>query len=119
MTFRSSKYCKRYEYTSIELQNPIQMPANNQAQKKSGYRFILDSTSESNPYDLWNSYLSVDFKITKMDNTGYAVGDQVATINGGHGLINQLKVDFNGLNVQDSPLVNHAINLKNLTEYSS
>ena len=119
MTFRSSRYCKRYEYTSIELQNPIQMPANNQAQKKSGYRFILDSTSESNPYDLWNSYLSIDFKITKMDNTGYAIGDQVATINGGHSLINQLKVDFNGLNVQDSPLVNHAINLKNLTEYSS
>ena len=119
MTFRSSRYCKRYEYTSVELQNPIQIPANNQAQKKSGYRFVLDSTSESNPFDLYNSYLSVDFKITKMDNTGYAVGDQVATINGGHSLINQLKVEINGLNVLDTPGMNHAVNIKNLTELSA
>ena len=39
MTFRSSRYCKRYEYTSVELQNPIQMPANNQAKKKA----VIDS----------------------------------------------------------------------------
>ena len=119
MTFRSSRYCKRYEYTSVELQNPIQMPAINQSQKKSGYRFVLDSTSESNPFDLYNSYLSVDFKITKMDNTGYAVDDQVATINGGHSLINQLKVEINGLNVLDTPGVNYAVNIKNLTELSA
>ena len=119
MTFRSSRYCKRYEYTSVELQNPIQMPANGQAQKKSGYRFVLDSTSESNPFDLYNSYLSVDFKITKMDNTGYAVDDQVSTINGGHSLINQLKVEINGLNVLDTPGVNYAVNIKNLTELSA
>ena len=119
MTFRSSRYCKRYEYTSVELQNPIQMPANNQAQKKSGYRFVLDSTSESNPFDLYNSYLSVDFKITKMDNTGYGLDDQASTINGGHSLINQLKVEINGLNVLDTPGMNHAVNIKNLTELSS
>ena len=119
MSFRSSRYCKRYEYTSIELQNAIQMPANNQAQQKSGYRFVLDSTSEPNPFDLYNGYISVDFKLTKMDNTGYGANDQIAVINNGHSLIEQLKVDINGLNVLDTPNINHAVNIKNLTELSS
>ena len=54
-----------------------------------------------------------------MDNTGYGANDQVATVNSGFSLINQLKVDFNGVNVLDTPGVNHAINVKNLTELSS
>ncbi|KAL9975788.1 hypothetical protein ACROYT_G012984 [Oculina patagonica] len=115
----SSKYCKRYEYVSFELQNPITLPANNQFQKKSGYRFVIDSSSETHPFDLYNSYLSVDFKITKMDNTGYDVADRVATVNSGYSLINQLKVEFNGVNALDTPGLNHAINVKNLTELSS
>ncbi|KAL9960355.1 hypothetical protein ACROYT_G033802 [Oculina patagonica] len=115
----SSKYCKRYEYVSFELQNPITLPANNQSQKKSGYRFVIDSSSETHPFDLYNSYLSVDFKITKMDNTGYAIADRVATVNSGYSLINQLKVELSGVNALDAPGVNHAINVKNLTELSS
>ena len=119
MSFRSSKYCKRYEYVSFDLQNPITLPDPNQSQKKSGYRFVVDSSSETHPFDWYNSYLSVDFKITKMDNTGYNVGDRVATVNSGYSLINQLKVEFNGVNVLDTPGVNHAINVKNITELSS
>ncbi|KAL9969366.1 hypothetical protein ACROYT_G021574 [Oculina patagonica] len=119
ITKRSSKYCKRYEYVSFELQNPITLPANNQSQKKSGYRFVIDSSSETHPFDLYNSYLSVDFKITKMDNTGYAIADRVATVNSGYSLINQLKVELSGVNALDAPGVNHAINVKNLTELSS
>ncbi|KAL9954669.1 hypothetical protein ACROYT_G042234 [Oculina patagonica] len=116
---RSSKYCKRYEYVSFELQNPITLPANNQSQKKSGYKFVIDSSSETHPFDLYNSYLSVDFKITKMDNTGYDAADRVATVNSGYSLINQLKVEFNGVNALDTPSINHALNVKNLTELSS
>ncbi|KAL9987251.1 hypothetical protein ACROYT_G001527 [Oculina patagonica] len=115
----SSKYCKRYECVSFELQNPITLPANNQSQKKSGYRFVIDSSSETHPFDLYNSYLSVDFKITKMDNTGYAVADRVAIVNSGYSLINQLKVELSGVNALDAPGVNHTINVKNLTELSS
>ncbi|KAL9952815.1 hypothetical protein ACROYT_G040126 [Oculina patagonica] len=115
----SSKYCKRYEYVSFDLQNPITLPANNQSQKKSGYRFVIDSSSETHPFDLYNSYLSVDFKITKMDNTGYNADDQVATVNSGYSLINQLKVELSGVNALGAPGVNHAINVKNLTELSS
>ena len=33
-------------------------------------------------------------------------------------MINQLKVDFNGVNVLDTPGVNHAVNVRNLTEFS-
>ena len=119
MTFRSSKHCKRYEYVSFDLQNPITLPANNQLQKKSGYRFVVDSSSETHPFDWYNPYLSADWKITKMDNTGYGANDRVATVNSGYSRVNQLKVDFNGVNVLDTPGVNHGVNVKNLTELSS
>ena len=119
MTFRSSQYCKRYEHVSFDLQNPITTPAPNQFQKKSGYRFVVDSSSETHPFDWYNPYFSVDWKITKMDNTGFGAADQVGTVISGFSLINQLKVDFNGVNVLDTPGVNHAINVKNMTELSS
>ena len=119
MTFTSPKYCKRYEYVSFDLQNPITLPANNQFQKKSGYRFVVDSSSETHPLDWSNPYLSTDLKITKMDNTGYGAADRVATVNSGYSFINQLKVEFNGVNVLDTPGVNHGVNVKNLTELSS
>ena len=118
MSFGSSEYCKRYEYVSFDLQNPITTPVNNQLQKKSGYRFLVDSSSETHPFDWYNAYFEVDFKITKMDNTGYGGADQAGVINGGFLMVNQLKVDFNGVNVLDTPGVNHAINIKNLTEFS-
>lgn len=121
MSFRSSRYCERYEYHSVQLQNNKTKPANNQFQKKSGHRFYIDNTSESDPFDWYNSYLEIDIKITQMDNTGYdnaTANQQVATVNGGFSMINQLKVDFNGTTVVDSPQINHAINVKNLTEFS-
>lgn len=118
ISFRSSRYCERYEYLSVPLQNHINEPANNQFQKKSGHRFYVDNTAESNPFDWYNAYLEVDFKLTKMDNTNYVAADEIATINGGFSMINQLKVDFNGTTVVDSPGINHAINIKNLTEFS-
>ena len=52
-----------------------------------------------------------------MNNTNYDADHAVATINGGFSLINQLKVDFNGVNVIENPGINHAINVKN-TEFS-
>ena len=118
MAFRSSEYCERYEYVSFDLRNPITTPVNNQLQKKSGYRFLVDSSSETHPFDCYNADFEVDFKITKMDNTGYGGADQAGVINGGFSMVNQLKVDFNGVNVLDTPGVNHALNIKNLTEFS-
>lgn len=118
MSFRTSKFCERYEYHSVQLQNAIVEPANDAYQKKSGYRFYVDNTSESVPFDWYNAYLEIDFKITKMDNVGYTALQPAATVNGGFSMINQLKVDFSGVTVLDSPQINQAVNIKNLTEYS-
>lgn len=52
------------------------------------------------------------------DNTNYAAENAAAVVNGAFPLINQLKVDFNGANVLDTPSINHAFNVKNLTEFS-
>lgn len=40
--FRSSEYCTRYEYVSVDLQKPVVTPDKNAFQSKTGYRFVLD-----------------------------------------------------------------------------
>ena len=110
MALRSSKYCKRYEYVNVKLQNPITIPANNQSQNKNGYKFDVDSSNVSYPMDWYNAYFDLDVKITKMDNTDYDANDAVGIINGGFGLINRLNVDFDGANVISSQNINHAMN---------
>ena len=118
MSFRSSSYCERYKYVSIDLQNPIVAPAVNLGQRKTGYKFMVDNGGERHPFDWYNAYFEIDFNITKMDNTGYAVDDEVAIINGGFSMIRSINCDFNGVRVLSTEGVNHAVNVKNLTEYS-
>ena len=60
MALRSSKYCKRYEYHSVDLQNPIIIPANNRSQNKNGYKFVVDSSNESYPMDWYNAYFDLE-----------------------------------------------------------
>ena len=89
------------------------------SEKKNGYKFVVDSSNESLPFDWYNVYFELDFQITETtDNTNYAAENAVAVVNGAFPLINQLKVDFNGANVLDTPGINHAFNVKNLTEFS-
>ena len=91
----------------------------NLRKKKNGYKFVVDSSNESLPFDWYNVYFELDFQITETtDNTNYAAENAVAVVNGAFPLINQLKVDFNGANVLDTPGINHAFNVKNLTEFS-
>ena len=118
MSLRSSKNCKRYEYVSVDLENPIKLPANNNNQVKTNYKFTVDSTHDSNPLDWYNAYFELDLKITEMDNTGYGAGDNASIINGGFGIIEYIKVDFDGTKVLDLHNVNHALNVKNLTDFS-
>ena len=119
MSFRSSQNCSRYEYVSVDLQNPIKLPANNSNQEKNGYKFTVDSTHNSAPMDWYNAFFELDLKITEMDNTAYGAGDNASIINGGFGIINQITVDFDGVQVLNSQRTNHAINVKNLTDFSS
>ena len=105
-------------YVNYNLQNPITIPANNQFQNKADYKFDVDTTNDPHPMDWYNAYFELDFKITKMDNTGYAANEAVGTINGGFGLIKPLTVDFGGVRVVDTHRINHAINVKNLMDFS-
>ena len=105
-------------YVNYNLQNPITIPANNQFQNKADYKFDVDTTNDPHPMDWYNAYFELDFKITKMDNTGYAANEAVGTINGGFGLIKTLTVDFGGVRVVDTHRINHAINVKNLMDFS-
>ena len=41
MSFKSSKYCKIYEYVSVDQQNRIVTAGNNASQRKTGYRFVI------------------------------------------------------------------------------
>lgn len=118
MSFRFPENCKRYEWVSIDLQNPIKIPANGANQVKTGYKFTVDTTHDATPMDWYNAFFEVDLKITKMDNTDYAAADNVGIINGGFSIIDQITVDFDGVKVLDAHKVNHAINVKNLTEFS-
>ena len=49
---------------SIDLQNPITLPANGQSLEKSGDKFVVDSSDESHPFDWHNAYFELDFQIT-------------------------------------------------------
>ena len=119
MAFRSSENCERYEYVSRNLETPITLPANNNNQIKNNYKFTHDGTNDGgSPVDWYNAYFSINLKITEMDNTGYAAGDQAAIVNGGFSIIDSMKVYFDGVKVVDSDNTNHALNVKNLTEFS-
>ena len=118
MAFRNPENCERYEYTPVYLENPIQLPANNSSQEKTGYLFSIDNTHSSEPIDWYNAYFDIDLKITEMDNTAYGAGDNASIINGGFGIIKQITVNFDALKVLDLQKTNHALNVKNLTDFS-
>ena len=118
MAFRSPENCERYEYVSVNLETPITLPANNNNQVKTGYRFTHDNTHDGSPVDWYNAYFSINLKITEMDDTGYGAGDNASIINGGFSIIDSMSVTFDGVKVIDSDNTNHALNVKNLTEFS-
>ena len=46
MSFRTSEKLPRYEFVRFRLDHVIEQPANNQSQKKTGYRFTINDTKE-------------------------------------------------------------------------
>ena len=118
MAIRSLEFSKRYEYVPFDLENSIEIPANNRFQNKTKYKFTVDSSNERHPIDWYSAYFDLDYKITKMDNTNYGANDAVGTINGGFGLIKYLEVEFGGVKVLNSQNINHATNVKNLMDFS-
>ena len=120
-SFRNPKYLERYEDVFFELETPLNTgdPGNDNSQKKTGYRFVVDNTGEVTPFDWYNARISMTFKVQTMANANIAAEDHNGIVNGSHSFINNFDVKLNGRKVYDCNDANQAVNIKNLLEYSS
>ena len=117
MAFRTSEYLQRYELVRYQLDDVIRIPANNQYQQKTGYKFTINDRSSY--YDWYNAYFEVQFQLQKKaDGSRYVVADRAAVINGAHSLINHIMIKSAGKIVYDTDNLHKVSFIKNLLEYS-
>ena len=117
MSFRTSENLQRYEFVRFHLDNVIEQPANNQSQKKTGYRFTINDRSTM--FDFFNGYFEVSKELQKRaDGAGYAAADRITSINGSHSLIRHMVIKSSGKIVYESDNLHRITNAKNLLEYS-
>ena len=117
MSFRTSQNLQRYEYVRFHLDNVIEQPANNQSQKKTGYRFTINDRSTF--FDFFNGYFEVTKELQKKANgNGYAAADRITMINGSHSLIKHMVIKSSGKIVYESDNLHRITNVKNLLAYS-
>ena len=122
MAFRSSEYLQRNELVRYQLDDVIRMPANDQHQQKTGYKFTINDRSAF--YDWYNAYFEIQFKLNQLDGGGgftAAVTDNtgaITVINGAHSLINQMTIKNAGKIVYDTSNLHKVTFVKNLLEYS-
>lgn len=109
-----------YEYVSFEPTEALRINvANGQTQRRGTPKFMVDNSNEVTPFDWYNAYLEVDFKINVLANgNDYTVEQDIATAGSGFSLINRLTASFNGQLLNDSQDMNHAVSLRNLFEFS-
>ena len=116
MAFRTSEYLQRYELVRYQLDDVIRIPANNQYQQKTGYKFTINDRSSY--YDWYNAYFEVQFQLQKKaDGARYVVADRAAVINGAHSLINHIMIKSAGKIVYDTDNLHKVTFIKNLLEY--
>ena len=118
MSFRSSKYCERYEFVLNRLVDTIKQPGADEFQDKTGYTFIVNNTNDNKQLDWYNAKLELNYKVTKYDNSNVDAAHEVATINGGCSLIKRLTAKADETIVMDSSDINHATQVKNILEFS-
>ena len=117
MSFRTSENLQRYEFVRFHLDNVIVQPANNQSQKKTGYRFTINDRSTM--FDFFNGYFEVSKELQKIaDGLGYAAADRATIINGSHSLIRHMVIKSSGKIVYESDNIHRITNVKNILEYS-
>ena len=119
-SFRDPNYVERYEDVIFDLETALNTTvANNAHQKKDGYRFVVDNSGEVTPFDWYNAHISLDFKVVSLANGGnIAVADHNGIVNGSYSLLKHFDIKLNGKKVYDCNDANHAVNIKNLLEYS-
>ena len=113
-------YFERYEDVIFDLETALNTTvANNANQKKDGYRFVVDNSGEVTPFDWYNARISLDFKVNFLANGGnIAVNDHNGVVNGSYSFLKHFDIKLNGKKVYDCNDANHAVNIKNLLEYS-
>ena len=118
--YRESKYIELYEDIVFELETALNtVVANNAHQKKTGYRFVVDNSGETTPFDWFNARLDVDFIVKKLaDGADIVANDHNGMVNSTFSLINDINVKMNGIDVYQCENVNQATNIKTLLEYS-
>ena len=119
-SFRDPDYVEQYEDVIFDLETALNTAvANNAHQKKDGYRFVIDNTGEVTPFDWHNARISLDFKVVLLANGGnIAVADYNGIVNGSYSFLKHFDIKLNGKKVYDCNDANHAVNIKNLLEYS-
>ena len=119
-SFRDPKYVERYEDVIFDLETALNTTvANNAHQKKDGYRFVVDNSGEVTPFDWYNARISIDFKVVLLANGGnIAISDHNGIVNGSYSFLKHFDIKLNGKKVYDCNDANHAVNIKNLLDYS-
>ena len=87
--------------------------------KKDGYRFVVNNSGEVTPFDWYNARISLDFKVNLLANGGnIALADHNGIVNGSYSFLKHFDIKLNGKKLHDCNDANHAVNIKNLLEYS-
>ena len=117
--YRNSKYIERYEDVVFELETTLNANiANGSHQTKNNYRFVVDNSGESTPFDWYHARLNVDFKVNILAGGNITAAQRNGIVNSAHSLIKKMNIKMNGIDVYDCSEANQAINIKNLLEYS-
>ena len=119
-SFRDPKYVERYEDVIFDLETALNTTvANNAHQKKDGYRFVVDNSGEVTPFDWYNARISLDFKVVLLATGGnITLTDHNGTVNGSYSFLKHFDFKLNGKKLYDCNDANHAVNIKNLLDYS-
>lgn len=118
-SFRDPKYVERYEDVTFDLETALNTTvANNAHQKKDGYRFVVDTVVRL--HHLIGTMLeSVSISIVLLANAAnIALADHNGIVNGSYSLLKHFDIKLDGKKVYDCNDANHAVNIKNLLEYS-
>ena len=92
---RSQPYLENTTFIQFNLDTPIALPANNQFQRKTGYKYSV--RDRDNIYDWYNAFFRVDYKFeAKANGANIGADTESAPINGSFSLIKSLQVSSAG-----------------------
>ena len=115
--FRSHPYLENTTFIQFNLDTPIALPANNQFQTKTGYKFSV--RDRDNFYDWYNAFLRVDSKFeAKANGANIGADTESAPINGSFSLIKSLKLSSAGKKLYEAKNIHKGIFIKNLLDFS-